>query len=151
MGKKLGAEQWDQFLALVAEGLPIPPAAESLGIVKQAVYMRRSRDPDFDLAVMQAEAKAYVKAWREYEESVANGERNWTGRAWKLERRFKMLHPVDEAKVMAIGADYQNEQQRQRKLRAFIESARVEAEGNPDAHASDPDIDTAPAAPAEAS
>lgn len=138
-GKNLTDEDWRQILERVAEGDPVPAVAESFGITRQAFYMRRGRDPEFDRAAMQAEAMAFLKTWRELGDAIRAGSKVWQAIAWKLERVHKVLNPVDEAKIKAIGANYASEQERQKKLRAFIEKARAEAEGDPEAKASDDD------------
>ena len=132
-GKKLTQEEQQQILDLIAEGVPIPAAAKSVNVSKQAVYMRRGRDPEWDIAVERAEAKAFVKAWRELKAAVDKGSKTWQGFAWILERRFRILHPLHEAKIAHAMASVEDIEARRKNLRSFVESVRSAEEGDPDA------------------
>lgn len=137
MGRQLTPEQLEELLRLIAEGVPIPAASGRFGVSKQAVYMRRSRDPDFDIQVMIAEAKAHEHFWGKLIDALENQSKTWQGWACILQRRFGFVDAVDEAKVRSLNATAADEQDRQRKIRMFVESAKYEVEGNPDAKPGD--------------
>ena len=89
-----------EFLRQLATGKhTVGCLARSIGRTRQAIYMRRARDPEFDdacaralgageMALVDAMLNADEKAWQRY--------------AWLLERNFNRLSATEKARVEEI-------------------------------------------------
>lgn len=111
MGRKtkLTAETLEELCQNIEHGLPIQQACRRVGIVKQTYYNWRRRgqqDPDsiygqFFERLETAEAECQHRAL----EAIWAGEKDWTAKAWLLERRWPTIYGRGLDRQAAIEVD----------------------------------------------
>lgn len=151
LGRMMGLTkaQLERAFELLRRGHRIPAVAGYFGITRQAFYMRQKRDAEFDAKVREAQAVAEMDALDKlvrYSDPPALDDRGkplprgeWTAIAWFLERRFGWAKAHEREAAAKLrrerrrGSD--SDLDRQHRFRAFVEKARTESEGDPEATA----------------
>ena len=84
-GKPMTDDDVSRLLAMVAKGAFPSRAAARLGFTRQAVTMRKKRDPEFAAALDKADADG-----EEYVVGPIRDNDTWQARAWYAQRRWRV-------------------------------------------------------------
>jgi hypothetical protein len=100
--REIAPETWEEFFRLVRLGIHrTGTCMESLGHTRQAVTMRRKRQPAFAKELARVEAEGRLALTQEMVD-VAKKAGQWQALSRRLEIVHGELHPVDEAKVDSL-------------------------------------------------
>jgi len=93
-------EERDEILRLISDLHMVPArAARVVGFTRQAVTMRKKRDPEFRRLFEQAEARGEKNAM---EKLVAHMEKSEGACFFVLERRYRWVKPIEKAKIDSL-------------------------------------------------
>lgn len=97
--REISPETWEEFFRLVRLGIHrTGTCMESLGHTRQAVTMRKKRQPAFARELARVEAQGRLALTQDMID-VAKEAGQWQALSRRLEIVHGELHPVDEAKV----------------------------------------------------
>jgi hypothetical protein len=100
--REIAPETWEEFFRLVRLGIHrTGTCMESLGHTRQAVTMRKKRQPEFAKELARVEAEGRLALTQEMVD-VAKKAGQWQALSRRLEIVHGELHPVDEAKVDSL-------------------------------------------------
>lgn len=102
-------------------------AAASIGLTKQAFYMRAKRHPEFAAEIRKRKARAVIRLRNLMQEAAAT-KGAWQAYAWQLERWHGAMDPLARERAKAIREARKNptvtEEDKDRALRMVIEAMR---------------------------
>ena len=140
MGKKtLTPSELDLVLQMLRRGDPIHVAAGHFGLTKKDFDELRRADDGVDCEALKAQSDGESMIRRNMVTAIEEGKKTWQGWAMFLRNDFGFIDAIDTAKARSLNAKSADTLDQQKSLRAFVEAARHESEGNPEAKASDDD------------